>query len=87
MPEMALLVTSALALIIPALYLVYRHYSSRPTSSQRTEEKPEKPVKSIMQAVREDLQPPKDDPYTLEQLKQFVGAEEGSPIYVAIKGW
>ncbi|EIN09923.1 cytochrome b5, partial [Punctularia strigosozonata HHB-11173 SS5] len=30
--------------------------------------------------------PPKDDPYTLEQLKEFDGSDPSKPIYVAIKG-
>lgn len=39
-----------------------------------------------MQAAREDLPPPKDDPFTLEQLKQFDGSDASKPIYVSIKG-
>lgn len=81
------LVTYGLALTIPALYLVYRHFYSSPAiSSERPEESHEKPAKSIMQAAREDLAPPKDDPYTPEQLKEFDGTKPGSKIYVAIKG-
>ncbi|KAF9465415.1 cytochrome b5-like heme/steroid binding domain-containing protein [Collybia nuda] len=78
------LVTYGLALAIPALYLAYRHfYNSPPVPAQRREERP---VKSIMQAPREDLAPPKDDPYTLEELKEYDGSKPGSKIYVAIKG-
>jgi membrane-associated progesterone receptor component len=40
-----------------------------------------------MQAERADLGPPKDDPFTLEQLKAFDGSDPERPIYVAIKGW
>ncbi|KII92983.1 hypothetical protein PLICRDRAFT_104216 [Plicaturopsis crispa FD-325 SS-3] len=39
-----------------------------------------------MQAPRTDLAPPKDDPFTLEQLKQYDGSNASKPIYVAIKG-
>ncbi|ETW81204.1 hypothetical protein HETIRDRAFT_46209 [Heterobasidion irregulare TC 32-1] len=39
-----------------------------------------------MQAERSDLAPPKDDPFTLDQLKQFDGSDPSKPIYVAIKG-
>jgi membrane-associated progesterone receptor component len=39
-----------------------------------------------MQAAREDLAPPKDDPYTTEQLKQYNGSDPTKPIFVAIKG-
>ncbi|KAH8107697.1 cytochrome b5-like heme/steroid binding domain-containing protein [Cristinia sonorae] len=39
-----------------------------------------------MQPARTDLAPPKDDPWTVEQLKEFDGSDAGKPIYVAIKG-
>lgn len=47
-------------------------------------------LKSIdMSAIPADapaLNPPKDTPYTIEELKKFDGTVEGQPIYVAIKG-
>lgn len=43
-------------------------------------------IKSVMQPPRTDLAPPKDDPFTVEQLKQFDGTDPSKPIYVAIKG-
>jgi len=39
-----------------------------------------------MQAPQNDLAPPKDDPYTTEELKQYDGTDPSKPIYVAIKG-
>ncbi|KAJ7131841.1 progesterone binding protein [Mycena crocata] len=39
-----------------------------------------------MQAARDDLAPPKDDPFTLAQLKEFDGSNPSKPIYVSIKG-
>ncbi|KAF9522164.1 cytochrome b5-like heme/steroid binding domain-containing protein [Crepidotus variabilis] len=39
-----------------------------------------------MQPARTDLAPPKDDPYTTEELKKFDGSDPSKPIYVAIKG-
>jgi membrane-associated progesterone receptor component len=33
-----------------------------------------------------NLPPPKDDPFTLEELKKFDGSDEGKPIYVSLKG-
>ncbi|KAJ7504845.1 cytochrome b5-like heme/steroid binding domain-containing protein [Mycena galericulata] len=39
-----------------------------------------------MQAPRDDLAPPKDDPFTLAQLKEFDGSDPSKPIYVSIKG-
>lgn len=56
-----------------------------PRPSPPPEEEKSEP-KSIMQAERSDLAPPKDDPFTLDQLKQFDGSDPSKPIYVAIKG-
>ncbi|KIJ50391.1 hypothetical protein M422DRAFT_159829 [Sphaerobolus stellatus SS14] len=39
-----------------------------------------------MSAPAVTLNPPKEDPFTTEQLKQFDGRTEDTPIYVAIKG-
>jgi hypothetical protein len=41
---------------------------------------------TIMQAPREDLQPPKDDPFTQEELRAYDGSNPDKPVYVAIKG-
>ena len=40
-----------------------------------------------MQPARTDLAPPKDDPFTQEQLREFDGSDPEKPIYVAIKGY
>ncbi|QRV83464.1 cytochrome b5 [Ceratobasidium sp. AG-Ba] len=34
----------------------------------------------------EPLAPPKDDPYTLDQLKAFDGSDPSKPLYLAVKG-
>ncbi|OSD04112.1 progesterone binding protein [Trametes coccinea BRFM310] len=39
-----------------------------------------------MQPPKTDLAPPRDDPFTVEQLKQYDGSDPSKPIYVAIKG-
>ncbi|KAJ7469028.1 cytochrome b5 [Mycena latifolia] len=77
-----------LVLLLPAAYLARRYYRSRTpiASSSPASTKDEKPVKTIMQAPREDLAPPKDDPFTLDQLKEFDGSNPAKPIYVSIKG-
>ncbi|PKI85322.1 hypothetical protein MVES_000317 [Malassezia vespertilionis] len=31
-------------------------------------------------------QPPKDDPFTPEELAHFDGTDESKPVYVAVKG-
>lgn len=84
---------SLLAALIPFAAIAYQFYSPPSVATideanQKKEEEPEvedKP-KSIMQAPRTDLAPPKDDPFTLEQLKEFDGSNADKPIYVAIKG-
>jgi hypothetical protein len=76
--------------LVVVFYVSYR-YLSRSSSPHTTPaaqpaESPQKPLKSIMSAPRDDLAPPKDDPYTPEQLKAFDGSDTSKPIYVAIKG-
>jgi predicted heme/steroid binding protein len=39
-----------------------------------------------MQPERTDLDPPKNDPFTQEQLKVYDGTDVSKPVYVAIKG-
>jgi membrane-associated progesterone receptor component len=39
-----------------------------------------------MQPSRDDLDPPKVDPFTLDELKQFDSSDNSKPIYVSIKG-
>lgn len=88
---MFLLVKYFLTFALPAAYLLYRHYSSKRRASPTAAVAPaeadtKKPLKSIMQSARTDLAPPKDDPITTEELKQFDGSDSTKPIYVAIKG-
>ncbi|KAJ7046300.1 cytochrome b5 [Mycena alexandri] len=85
---MSSFVKYALVLLLPAAYLARRYYrsSALQTTALITAPVDEKPVKSIMQAPREDLAPPKDDPFTLAQLKEFDGSDPSKPIYVSIKG-
>ncbi|KAG1751429.1 cytochrome b5 [Suillus paluster] len=77
-----------LVLALPLLFLVHRHSLSASPQSRTVTSQPEekKSLKTIMQPPRDDLDPPKDDPFTLEQLKQFDGSDNSKPIYVSIKG-
>ncbi len=59
---------------------ILRKRTQQPAPEQSTE------PKSVMQPAQTDLAPPKDDPFTLEQLKEFDGTDSTKPIYVAIKG-
>ncbi|KAG8214093.1 cytochrome b5 [Butyriboletus roseoflavus] len=43
-------------------------------------------LKTIMQPPRNDLDPPKNDPFTLTALAQYDGSDDTKPIYVSIKG-
>ena len=77
----------ALVLVFYISYrYLYRSSSVQTTSTAQPAESAQKPLKSIMSAPREDLAPPKDDPYTPEQLKAYDGSNPTKPIYVAIKG-
>jgi hypothetical protein len=87
------LVKYGLVLFLPVLYLLYRERPSilsrfYTSSLQLTpaEADSKKPLKSIMQAAREDLASAKDDPYTTEELKKYDGSDTSKPILVAIKG-
>ncbi|KAJ7657281.1 cytochrome b5 [Mycena polygramma] len=81
------LVKYALVLLLPVAYLARRYYrSTAPIPATSSALVDEKPVKSIMQAPRDDLAPPKDDPFMLAQLKEFDGSDPSKPIYVSIKG-
>ena len=75
------------ALVLPVAYLSYRrvYHRARP-STDNPPPKADKPLKPIMQAPRSDLPPPKDDPFTVEELRQYDGSDPDKPIYVAIKG-
>ncbi|KAG2132592.1 cytochrome b5 [Suillus cothurnatus] len=85
---MFLVVIYGLVLALPLLFLVQRRTLSPsqqpPPVNPQPEEK--KSLKTIMQPPRDDLDPPKDDPFTLDQLKQFDGSDSSKPIYVSIKG-
>ncbi|KAF9444174.1 cytochrome b5 [Macrolepiota fuliginosa MF-IS2] len=74
-----------LVIALPSVFLGYYLYP-RPSTLSIPAADPNKPAKSIMQPPREDLIPPKDDPFTIEQLKAFDGSDSSKPIYVAIKG-
>lgn len=79
----------AIALGLPLLFLVRRRALSQPpprpaVTTTQTDEK--NSLKTIMQAPRGDLDPPKDDPFTLSALAEFDGSNDTKPIYVSIKG-
>ena len=61
--------------------------SSSPSNDDLTEEeKEERETTSVMSPENTDLAPPRDDPFTLEQLRAFDGSNPEKPIYVSIKG-
>ncbi|KAI9571186.1 cytochrome b5 [Boletus coccyginus] len=82
----------ALALAgLPVLYLFYRRPLSRPgppppAPSTQTVTDNQSSLKTIMQAPRTDLDPPKHDPFSQRQLAQYDGSDDTKPIYVSIKG-
>ncbi|KAG6883453.1 hypothetical protein C0993_006067 [Termitomyces sp. T159_Od127] len=87
MLELQTLVISGLAVTLPAAYFAYRHFLRPARIAPQPPQPPtQRPLKTIMQPARDDLDPPKDDPYTTEELKKYDGSTPGQPIYVAIKG-
>ena len=82
---MLALVKYVVVFVVPIVYLIYRRRSS-PTVTAVPAEDNKRPLKSVMQSAREDLAPPKDDPFTTDQLKEYDGSDASKPILVAIKG-
>ncbi|TRM66919.1 cytochrome b5 [Schizophyllum amplum] len=88
--SIAKLVIYAVAFIAPpiVLFALLRRRAASvvsdipPAPQLQPSEKP----KSIMQAENTNLAPPKDDPFTLEELKAFDGSDPSKPIYLSIKG-
>jgi membrane-associated progesterone receptor component len=80
----------ALIFLVPALFLYLSYLHFRPSSQTQSPpiepERKQTPLKTIMQAARDDLAPPKEDPFTVEELKEFDGSDPEKPVYVAIKG-
>jgi hypothetical protein len=83
----------SLALALPLLYF-YSRYSSSDGDKTGTEneDKPETDDAMSSNLIPSNtnslapLPPPKDDPFTLEQLKEFDGNDSAKPIYISIKG-
>jgi hypothetical protein len=85
----------ALALVVP-LVTLFQYFGDTDTepedsapeieSKSNSEEKKSTSGTTIMQSERTDLPAPKNDPYTLEELKPYDGSDPSKPIYVAIKG-
>lgn len=77
-------------ILVPLASLAFFYLNADSDDAQRpasptptaTQEQP----KTLMQAPSADLAPPKDDPFTLESLKEYDGTDESKPIYVSIKG-
>lgn len=88
--QLSLLLYSLL-IAIPFAYLflkrtLERKFQTGVVESLADNKAPAQTTTSIMQAPSDNLAPPKDDPFTVEQLKQYDGSDPSKPIYVAIKG-
>lgn len=89
MPSFGQLALYGLTLAFPLAILYQRLTAdSKPTAKPAAAPQGEKTEKksSIMQPERTDLDPPKNDPFTQEQLKAYDGSDPSKPVYVAIKG-
>jgi membrane-associated progesterone receptor component len=81
LPSFGQLALYGLTLAFP-LFL-YPKLAARPALQGN---KDEKKNTTMMQPERTDLDPPKDDPFTQEQLRAYDGTDASKPVYVAIKG-
>lgn len=85
----AIIVTLLLALpfiLILRSVLIRTPLSSIEDRSYTINTTEEKSGTTMMQPERQNLAPPKDDPFTLEQLREFSGTDPSKPLYVSIKG-
>ncbi len=81
---------SLLAFLIPLTYFSYRQFVLKyvpkgPIVVPAEDHKQPVKTMSIMQPPNQ-VNPPKDEVFTREALKQFDGSDSSKPIYVAIKG-
>ncbi|KAG8697096.1 hypothetical protein FRC08_006735 [Ceratobasidium sp. 394] len=74
---------AAVAIILPSYWVLSRRQGNNQTHGTNTS-----PVskKNPFAVGDRQLQPPKDDPYTLAELTAFDGQDPNRPVYVAIKG-
>jgi membrane-associated progesterone receptor component len=77
--------TLAFLLILYHLLTAYQKPAAKPALAPQGD-KDEKKSPTIMQPERTDLDPPKNDPITQEQLRAYDGTDASKPVYVAIKG-
>lgn len=77
---------------LPALLvvLILRAYVLKPAATHRpsptTDPAPKGTKMAEPFAVPDALAPPKDDPFTLDQLTQYDGTDASKPILLSIKG-
>ncbi|KAK7031073.1 hypothetical protein VNI00_013673 [Paramarasmius palmivorus] len=97
--SLSILAISIAVVLLPVTYYFFFSPSSPQSSAAQTspnsnaaslavqgQQKQAETTKSIMQPPKTDLAPPKDDPFTQDELKEFDGSDPEKPIYVAIKG-
>jgi len=80
---------AAIAVVISvSVYNQTRSSAPQPAtaSDTKTNEQGDEASESIMPPPMFDLDPPKDDVFTVEQLRLYDGSNEERPVFVAIKG-
>ncbi|KAH7345655.1 cytochrome b5-like heme/steroid binding domain-containing protein [Rhizoctonia solani] len=73
---------AAVAVIVPSYWVISRQRSQSQTSTAGASSSKRNPFA----VPGGQLQPPKDDPYTLAELSAYNGLDSSKPVYVAIKG-
>jgi len=83
------LITFSLA--VPVLYIYSGNNSSKSEGETDTDPEADNDADMSSNLIPSTnnvvpLPPPKDDPFTLDQLKEFDGTDSAKPIYISIKG-
>ncbi|KAG8895205.1 hypothetical protein FRC01_012509, partial [Tulasnella sp. 417] len=74
----------ALAIAIPAA-IAFQYFTTSGQTAVRSAHQQYPSNQTIMSPPKEDLPPPKSDPFTLDELTRFNGTDESLPIYVSIR--
>ncbi|CEL63193.1 putative steroid-binding protein 3 OS=Arabidopsis thaliana GN=MP3 PE=1 SV=1 [Rhizoctonia solani AG-1 IB] len=72
---------AAVAVVVPSYWIISRQRSQTASTGSSTTKRNPFAVPDNRQ-----LEPPKDDPYTLAELLAYNGQDPSRPVYVAIKG-
>jgi len=84
---LVILIVPLCIVVLSPRFPTFKLHLRPPTRPEQTpaEKDPKKKLKTVMEP-RADLEEPRNEPFTKEQLGEFDGSDDEKPIYVAIKG-